>query len=153
VSENLIKVHVTFENAAAKGVQGESLWARRISHDTAKIDNVPFFANMALGDLVRFDPNDPCNEIVEILEHVARTRMVAYLAPEEARTTPYEQIKERYGELRAKFQEYDIRTEGMQPGLMVISVPNDINDAQLRVLTDQMDCELFSPEENEDEAG
>lgn len=131
-----IKVHWTYREQDG-GPSGEFLWARRIGKDTAKIENIPFFAGgLALGDLVRIDDD---NEIVEVLEHVARTCGIQYGDPD--RLTREEAVQ-RYAEIKTKLAEHDIHTEGIIPGLCSLSVPNDVDPDMLADIADELGVEV-----------
>lgn len=62
-----IKVHVSGEKWMGEGgFAGESLWATRLSSNTAKIDNTPFFTyGLSLHDTVLIDGE---NEILSVVE-------------------------------------------------------------------------------------
>ena len=100
---NLIKVHLTYDDSAG-GPGGEFLWAARINATTAKLDNIPFFTkDFTLGDLVEIDAR---NEIVGVIERVARTRHGRYKKAKRKR----EQITQ-WDMVRQHFQRDDIHTE------------------------------------------
>ncbi len=75
MTPNPIKVHVTLDPPCGN-IKGESLWATPISEDTAKLDNIPFYAtHLSLGDLVRIDAE---GEVLDVLEKAARSRHATY---------------------------------------------------------------------------
>src|SRR5262249_25509597 len=118
-------------------------WARRISKNTAKIDNIPLMTScIAQGDLVQFDED---REIVKVLEHAARTRALAYADPEEQSE---EAIQKRFEQVREALKKRDIHCEGMRAGICAIWVPLDRTDEQLQGLADELDCELMRHEDD-----
>lgn len=147
-ADNLIKVHFTFPNPKPGQPGGEYLWARRIHRTTAQIDCIPFgTGKLARGDLVRIDEG---REIVEILEHVARTCLLRYA--DNARQAPPEEIALRYEAVRQQLRQHDIQAEGMFPGICSLSVPNDLSDEQLLEIAEGLGCELCWHEDDEGEA-
>jgi hypothetical protein len=104
----------------------EWMWARRISKDTAKIDNIPFFVpDIGLGDLVKFDPST--NMIVQVIEKCSHTRHARF---DFARTP--EETLERWGKVREHLKGHDIHVEGMGKGYFSLAVPLDLDEEQLR---------------------
>lgn len=130
---DLIKVHVTYDDADGPG--GESLWATRINATTAKLDNIPFFTDdFTLGDLVQIDSE---NEIVGVIERVARTRHGRYKKArgKEAQQTQWDTV-------RNHLEQYDIHAESAVPGFFAVAVPNDVSDAQLAVIFEACEVSL-----------
>lgn len=141
----LIRLHLTFRTPLAfedGAVHGESLWALRVSPTTAKIDNIPFgTGELALGDLVEFDAD---HEIVRVLESGARTRLAAYdPGPAETPATA------RYRVVKDFLAEHDVLTEGAVPGVVALSVPNDLSDAQLAEICSRCPVALCLAESQE----
>lgn len=125
-AQGLIKVHFTLGRPGGGSPGGEYLCARPLSRSTARIDSIPFATGrLARGDLVRFDRD---REITQILEHVAKTRLLRYADLDQQ---PVEAITTRYMEVQAKLQEHDIDTEAMFPGVCSISVSRHMDDAEL----------------------
>jgi hypothetical protein len=105
---SMVKVRIAFSNVKPGGPSGEFIWARRISKDTAKIENIPFMTSkLALGDLVRIDNE---NEVVEVLEHFARTRALRYA---DKKGLNADEMKERDAEVHEYLKRFDIAMEGM----------------------------------------
>lgn len=139
---DLIKVHVTYDYSDGPG--GEFLWAARINETTAKLDNIPFFTDdFTLGDLVEIDSE---NEIIGVIERVARTRHGTY---EKAETGDDERLVQWLA-VRDYLLRYDIHSESATPGFFAVAVPNDVSDEQLAVVFEacQVPLALMASEED-----
>ena len=131
---DLIKVHLTYDDSDG-GPGGEFLWATRINATTAKLDNIPFFTeHFTLGDLVEIDAE---NEIVGVIERVARTRHGRY-----KKAKGKQEQQAQWDAVRQHFQRYDIHVECALPGFFAVAVPNDISDEQLAVIFDSCEVSL-----------
>jgi hypothetical protein len=136
-----IKVHMTCPDGV-----GEFLWAWRIGKNTAKIKNIPFTCpDLALDDLVRIDKH---GEVMEVLEHVAQTRLIRYADP---KTQSEEEVCERYLKVRDTVKEHDIFMEGLFPGIAGVSVPLDVSDEELDAIVAQADAEVMVFDEDDDD--
>ena len=103
----------------------EWLWAKKISDNTAKVENIPFFVeDMTLGDLVEFDPKT--HVILRVIEKCGRTLHghFDFAEYEEETLQLWHQIKEHFGT-------YDIPLEAMSQGFFSLAVPLDLDDEQV----------------------
>ena len=117
---DFIKVHI----ARPGGPGGESLWATRINATSAKLDNIPFGTEeCTLGDVVEIDSR---NEIIGVIERVARTRHGTYkkVNGKDAQQTQWDKV-------RHHFERYDVHCESAVPGFFAVAVPNDVSNEQL----------------------
>ncbi|MBW3541111.1 MAG: DUF4265 domain-containing protein [Planctomycetes bacterium] len=104
----------------------ESLWARQITKDTARIDSLPRYApHVTLGSLVRVDEQ---GHVLYVLEHTARNAVGRY----EAGTS--QEIEERYQAIHDYLAAHDIPCAGFESGRVAMCVPNDISPSRLREL-------------------
>jgi hypothetical protein len=76
-------------------------------------------------------------------------RLVTETSQALTREQTREEIEERYARVRETLKKYDIQIEGMVPGVCSISVPNDVDDAQLAILADQLDADVILHEDEE----
>lgn len=136
MESGLIKVCVEVEDPETN-CSHEWLWARPISEDTAKINNVPFFTKaFSLGDLVRFDRNF---KVTEVLERGARTVELIYDADGNKA-----EVTQRFRKLATHLRSHEIHVEGMVEGLLVMAVPRGIDHEQLVKIADEsgVACEV-----------
>jgi len=141
----LIKIRISVQSDGTKykcskcgkegEVEGETLWARYIGDNKAKLDNIPFFAEeIGLGDLVEI--NDDC-EIIRVLEKATVTRKATYKISEDKEET----IK-KWKRIWKYFENTDIKTEGSYPGLFSLSIPIDMNDKRLREICENCSVKI-----------
>ena len=120
--DNKIKLHVTF-SGEEDGIQGEWLWARRISEGCAKLSNIPLCAELGQGDLVSYDEE---MEILEVLEKATNTFHLWYKWHKDEDKTERE-----FREIREYLLAHDIHVEGLVIGLIAISVALGIEESEL----------------------
>ncbi len=121
---NLIKVHVTLKNKGR--VKGESVWAERVSANTARICNIPYCTNtFTRGDLVEIDQD---REYVRTLMCVGRTRHAVY------EIKPGNFARLSYDRLALYLYLHDITAEGAEPGFVALFVPAKISDADFTTI-------------------
>lgn len=119
-----IKIRVSWPVA---GLSAETLWARREGPGRARVHNVPFLTDaFSLGDLVEIDDD---NEVVRVLERVARTRHATY--PTEGSDA---EVRQRYAGLKRYLGRFGIRAEGGVPGLLGLAVPLGLGDPELAAI-------------------
>jgi transcriptional regulator with XRE-family HTH domain len=116
----------------------ESLWACRLSEETAMITNLPFFTDaVAFHDLVRVSPG---GEFLEVLESVTRTRRARYDAVAgEAGDRQWKAIADH-------FEKEGILTESAVPGVFGMAVPEGMDEERFRELCKQCPVPLKYPE-------
>tara|TARA_Y100000034_G_C6893405_1_gene411437 strand:- start:1469 stop:1870 length:402 start_codon:yes stop_codon:yes gene_type:complete len=121
-------------------IPGESMWATRISENSAKVCNIPIMTNeFTLGDLVEIDSE---NQVVGVLERGAYNMVCHYEASDA------DQVSERYKQLREYYQGFDIKVEGGVKGICMLSVPVDCDPKQLAQISKgcPVSVELHEPE-------
>ncbi|HUG91909.1 MAG TPA: DUF4265 domain-containing protein [Planctomycetaceae bacterium] len=119
--DNLIRVTIRI---ARKWT--ETLWARRVGPDTARIDCIPRYArDVTLGSLVKLDSR---GHVLYVLEKTGRNAYGEYAV------TPDVALEDLYGTIRDHLAEHDIPTVGYAPGKVAMSVPNDISPGRLEEL-------------------
>jgi hypothetical protein len=111
-------------------VRTERLWAIRLSYDTARLDNIPFFLRgFSLGDVVRFTVND---------EGVLLGReAVEYSDNCTIRVIPAEDghLVEKRQAVLDEFSRLGVDGEGIaQFGLVALNVPGTAEIAQVKQL-------------------
>jgi Domain of unknown function (DUF4265) len=117
-ADNLIRVTVRIARN-----WNETLWARQVGPDTARIDCIPRYArDVTLGSLVKLDEQ---RNVLYVLEHTGRNAYGEYAVPAGAR------IGELYETIRDYLASYDIPVVGYEPGKVAMSVPDDVAPARL----------------------
>lgn len=116
MSENMIRIHITFPNPEDVGVAGESMWAERKSKNTAEVMNIPFFANdISLGDIVKIKQKDDMWEVVGIETKVSNNIIVAYDKEGDA--------KKKFTALSRYLNKHKVRIESAALGIASIAYP------------------------------
>ena len=116
--DNLIRVTVRIARDWT-----ETLWARQIGPDTARIDCIPRYApDVTLGSLVKLDGE---RNVLYVLEHTGRNAYGEYAVG------PTENLEELYGTIRDYLADHDIPAVGYASGKVAMSVPDDISPGQL----------------------
>jgi hypothetical protein len=109
------------------GPTREYLWAERVSDDTVKVGNIPFFSDeVGYQDVVRVTE---AGEVLEVLHRSTRTRRAVYeaaLAREDAEC--------EYRAIRDHLRPYGIECESARAGMFSMAVPLDLTDERLRDL-------------------
>jgi hypothetical protein len=98
--------------------EGEYLWATPLGKKYARIDNIPFFAPLGMGDIVEIDPSGPpeCKEFVRVVTRGSYTAHVFYTpigkgVEQEDEAT----IKQKWVVLRDDLIARNVRVEGAIP--------------------------------------
>jgi hypothetical protein len=120
----------------------ETMWAKQLTRNTAKLESVPFFAKgMAYGDIIRFSRK---NKITKVMDKVNKTATIKfyYVAEDD---TEDERLKEILSLIRDALQERGINhTEAIQPYL-AITVPLNATPEDLGVLLDEVNTRIGEP--------
>lgn len=95
----------------------ETVWCRLTDRvGVAIVDNVPFSANVGLGDHIRYKDKDGVLEFVRIVKKVSNTAGVRYAST--LRTA-----EKNFEALTKYLESKGLHCEGMYPGMLAISVP------------------------------
>lgn len=122
-SQKMIKVWIPVR-LPNEQISNEHLWATPINKHTVKIENIPFFADLAMGDLVEIDSQ--C-QILRVIEHCGKTRRGQY---DWSRST--EENQRVWDIIREHLSKFDIAVEGMGNGIFSMAVPLDLTDRKLQ---------------------
>lgn len=78
-----IRIHVPLDPADEQGIDSEALWAERVSADTFRILNSPFFAfDLSAQDVVRAEKVEGAWQFVEVAERGGHSTYRVYLQNE-----------------------------------------------------------------------
>ena len=119
----LIKISIPCEDKEDEedGYSGESVWGEYLGVDKARVDNIPFFSDIGLNDIVRFKEFDSIFTYVEIIERVTSTLHMQWEPSSE------EDTKEEWEQICDYLHKNDISFESATAGMFVISVPIEID--------------------------
>ena len=147
--KDLIKIHRSVECNGQ--IAGEWFWAKKLTENTAEVNNIPFFCDLNLGDVVKFRPQD--NEVTGIIKVGSHTVAIQY---------PFEDItvdvlRLRWEKIVSHFRSHEIHAEGAMPGFAVLAVPLDMPFPRFMEIANQCPVPLdlggygvTDDEENED---
>jgi hypothetical protein len=138
MSEEHIKIHVSLPPQEHDGLEGESVWAIKKGIDIAQIDNIPFFVNLGLNDIVRFKIFNGINEYVETITKSTNTIGVTWHPSDDNE----EKTKEEWLYISDYFRSHELPYESFKLGIFVIAVPIDITDDNILEIINNCDIEL-----------
>jgi hypothetical protein len=140
---NRIEVYLPVD-LGETGVITEWLYARRISKNFVKIENIPFFIDeFGLGALVRVKGR----RIVGVVKKGDRSRYAQF--------TPHgseQENIERWKEIRTYLAQFDITCEWAPPGWVGMAIPRNISDERLKAICAECSVpfELYDDEDDID---
>jgi hypothetical protein len=116
-----IKVHITASEEEVFG--GESVWAEELGHNTARINNIPFFIDrVGFNDIVRYEIEDGFREFQEVITKVTDSWGVTW---EPTDRTDTEQTTEEWQKIADHLKSNDVHFEAAVAGIFVIARPVD----------------------------
>jgi hypothetical protein len=90
-----VRIHVTFDDPEEAGIGGETMWAERVGDHAPgvglyKINNIAYFCNLRLDDVVACSETDPdlIPEFIDVIEPSDRRGVMLLFNPE----IPHDQI-------------------------------------------------------------
>lgn len=101
-----IRIHVPLDPEDEQGIDSEALWAERVSADTFRIMNSPFFAfDLSAKDVVRAEKVEGAWQFVEVAERGGHSTYRVYL--EDDRNLADEDVQEAWKPIEALGAAYE----------------------------------------------
>jgi hypothetical protein len=116
-----IKVHIT--NDDPNGFGGESVWAKALGNNHARINNLPFFIdNVGYDDTVRYEIEDGIREFKEVIVKRNDSWGVSWEPTDKDDT---EQTTEEWHKITDHLNSNNVHHESCMAGIFVIALPAD----------------------------
>lgn len=124
-AEKYIKVHITFNDNENFG--GESVWAVDLDNKTARINNLPFFAeSFGFNDIIRYEDIDGIHEFQEVITSVTRSWGVTWDPTDK---NDREKTSEEWNQIATHLRDSGTtHFESAIAGMFVVALPTDVSD-------------------------
>lgn len=122
MESNHIKLHIP----------GEFFWAKKLTDDTASVDNILMNKEIGYCDIVKFNPEN--NEVISVLIKKSNTFKINY--------PTIGDVKEMYKIIYNHFEEKGISVEGMFIGVVLLSVPVGLPESVVEKLIKECPVKL-----------